>query len=202
LSLPSVQNISRGDRVRAFLNGLYRLSGGLAAASIVGICALVAAQVMLNAVDRVAALLTGEAIGMTIPSYADFTGFLLSSATFLALAYTLRMGGHIRVTLVLQNLPTRPRVAVEAWCLAAACGLSGYFAWYTAGLVRESHAFGDVSSGMVAVPLWIPQTAMLAGLIVLTIALADELQAVLRGRRPTYLDEQSAFGAREGSRRA
>jgi len=36
----------------------------------------------------------------TIPSYSDFSGFMLAAATFLAMPYTFRSGGHIKVSLV------------------------------------------------------------------------------------------------------
>ena len=50
----------------------------------------------------------------------------------------------------------------------------------------ESHEFGDKSSGMVSVPLWIPQIPVALGLAILSIALADELVALLRGRPPSW----------------
>ena len=40
-------------------------------------------------------------------------------------------------------------------------------------LVQDSIAFGEVSYGMVPVPLWIPQSAMLAGIALLTLALLE-----------------------------
>lgn len=172
--------------MRKLLNSLYKLSGGAAAVFLVAICLLVMAQVALNLLDRLSAAITGEAIGLTIPSYSDFTGFFLAAASFLALAYTLRDGSHIRVSLLLQGLPARVRHFVEIWCLAVGAAMAGYFTWYTASLVHESFVYGDLSSGMVAVPIWIPQTPMAVGLAVLTIALIDELATVLLGGEPSY----------------
>ena len=93
--------------MRKLLDSLYLASGWAAACFIGAICTLVVAQVGLNLIDRVAGLATGTAIGLTIPSYADFTGFFLAAASFLALAHTLRQGGHIRVTLLISHLPDR-----------------------------------------------------------------------------------------------
>ena len=153
------------------------------------ICGLVVCQVMLNLVDRVSTLFTGSAIGLTIPSYSDFTGFLLAAASFLSLAYTLRQGDHIRVTLIVSRLPQKIQPFVEIWCIAFALAVSAYFAWYTASLTYESYSYHDLSSGMIAVPLWIPQLSMLVGLVVLSIALLDELIVVLRGGSPSYAEE-------------
>ncbi len=50
----------------------------------------------------------------------------------------------------------------------------------------ESLKFNDLSAGMIAVPIWIPQSAMFAGLVILTIALIDEFVDVLKGNAPSY----------------
>jgi TRAP-type mannitol/chloroaromatic compound transport system permease small subunit len=174
--------------LRKGLDRLYLASGWLAAASIMVIFLLVLCQVCLNAVDRLSGLLTGSAIGLTIPSYADFTGFFLAAASFLALAYTLREGGHIRVTLILTRLNEKLRHVFEIWSLLFCSTVAVYFTCYTFLLIRESYTYNDLSSGMIAVPIWIPQSTMLIGLIVLSIALIDELISVIRGNKPGYAD--------------
>lgn len=172
--------------VRIALDWLYRGSGALAAFFLVAICAIVLLQVGANLIDRVIGWAGGEPPGLLIPSYAEFAGFFLAASSFFALAYSLRRGAHIRVTLVIQHLGERPRHVAELWCILIAGALSGYFAFYVLNLVRESLEFGDVSPGMVPVPLWIPQLAMGLGLVMLTVALIDEFVCVLRGRRPSY----------------
>ncbi len=186
--------------MRAILNGLYKAAGIAAAFFILAICVVVMAQVVLNLVDRLAGIFFDTAIGLTIPSYADFTGFFLAASSFLALAYTLREGGHIRVTLLLQKLPHRVQHFFEIWCLALVSAVTLYFTYYTGSLVFESWSYNDMSSGMVAVPIWIPQSAVLLGLAVLSIALIDELVTVLSGGDASYegKDENLLDGAAGG----
>lgn len=172
--------------MRRTLDFIYRAAGGLAALFILAIVVLVFAQVCLNLADKIAAALTGRGLGLTIPSYADFTGFFLAAASFLALAHTLRAGGHIRVTLLTGRLAAPRRRLAEIAVTAAALAMTAHATWYVAGLVHESYAFGDRSSGMVSVPLWLPQLPVLAGLAILALALADELVGQLRGRPPSW----------------
>ena len=172
--------------MRQILNKIYSISGWAAAFFIAAICVTVMAQVALNLLDRLSSLITGEAIGLTIPSYADFTGFFLAGASFLALAYTLRDGSHIRVSLLLQHLSPRFRHFVEIWCLGVASAMAIYFTVYTGFLVHESYIYNDLSPGIIAIPIWIPMLPMLVGLAVLSIALLDELVSVLCGRDPSY----------------
>jgi TRAP-type C4-dicarboxylate transport system permease small subunit len=172
--------------MRTFLERLYTLSGGIAAAFICAIAAIVLAQVLANLIDSIATVLLGQPFGLVVPSYANFAGFFLTGATFFALAYTLKHGAHIRVTLVIQLLPPRLRHAVEVWCILVGLAIAGFFTWYTVGLVAESMRFNDMSTGMVAIPLWIPQATLVLGGAVLTIALLDELVTALKGETPAH----------------
>ncbi|MER0239236.1 TRAP transporter small permease [Fulvimarina sp. MAC8] len=173
--------------MRDLLDGLYRLAGGLAAGLIAFICLIVSAQVVLNIVTR----LGGTAVSYTIPSYADFAGYCLAASSFLALAYTFTRDGHIRVMLVLDRLPGRAaRLAAELFALLA-CGAATLFAtYYIALLTAQSYRFGDKSTGIVAIPLWIPQSVVLLGLAILSIALLDSLVQTLRTGRPAIEPQQ------------
>ncbi len=181
--------------LRRMLDGLYLASGVAAAVFLVLICVVVSAQIGLRAVDNLIHLLTGERYGLMIPSAAEFSGFFLAAASFLALAYTLRHGGHIRVNLLISRLGPRSRRATEAFALAVGAALTGFFAWHTLLMVIDSWRFHEVSYGIVAVPLWIPQSAMFLGLVVLFIAFLDDLLQVLRGRAPSYAGHEEKEAA-------
>lgn len=172
--------------MRTTLDTLYRISGAIAAICLVAICLIVVAQVGGRIIDGIATMITGERIGLLVPSAAEFSGFFLAAASFLALAYTFRADGHIRVSLLITRLAGRTRHGFEVWCLAFAIVLAGFFTWNTILLVADSIEYGEVSYGMIPVPLWIPQSFMALGLIVLTIALVDDMVQVLRGKKPSY----------------
>ncbi|WP_068115970.1 TRAP transporter small permease [Tropicimonas marinistellae] len=170
--------------MRRVLDALYTAAGGLAALCILGICLLVSSQVGLNILARIG----GPALSFTIPSYADFAGFALAAASFLAMAYTLRAGAHIRVNLLISRLPARGQWAAEIVSLALGAGIVGYATWYSVLLLAESWHYGDTSPGIVAVPLWIPQLTMVVGLGLLTVALVDTLIESIRNRAPVLVD--------------
>lgn len=190
--MEAVSSRYKGHPLRRFLDQLYLASGWFAAVALALICLLVLCQVCLNAIDRISSVLTGSAIGLTIPSYADFTGFFLAASSFLALAYTLRQGEHIRVTLVISRCGPKVRQILEIWSYLLTSGVTLYFAWYTLLLIRESYIYNDLSSGMIAVPIWIPQSAMFAGLVILSIALLDSLVSTVRAWPPDDRTEATA----------
>lgn len=172
--------------MRRALDRLYRWSGALAAAFLLAICGIVLLQVGANIVDSAATVATGEPLGLMVPSYAEFTGYFLVAASFLALANALRAGSHIRVSLLIRGLGRGPRRLVELWCTAAGAALSAYFTWFAIDMVFDSYRYNDVSPGIIAIPIWIPQSAMAVGLAILVIALLDEFVTLLRGGAPQY----------------
>jgi len=172
--------------MRRFLDAVYSCGAGLAAIFILGICLLVATQVLMNLIDRTMILSGYGAIGLSVPSYADFTGFFLAASSFLALAYTKRAGGHIRVTLMLHRLSDKWRRRFDLLSLIIGGVVTIYFAFYTGGLVWDSYVYEDLSSGIISVPLWIPQFSMLLGLILLAISFIDDSICVLNGVHPSF----------------
>ncbi|WP_297103066.1 TRAP transporter small permease [uncultured Devosia sp.] len=165
--------------MRRSLDSLYQSAGWLSAFCILAISLLISAQVLLNVGVRLSL-----PIPASIPSYGDFAGYLLAASTFLALAYTFRSGGHIRVSIVTANLPKRIRWIVELLVLAAAAAVIGYALFFLIDLVRSSIRFNDVSSGRVSIPLWIPQTVMCIGVALLEIAVLDTLVQTFRSKQP------------------
>jgi len=166
--------------MRTLLDGLYRLSAVLAALCMAGIALVVLAQI------------AGRGLGFRVPEANEIAGYLVAGSAFLGLAPTLQAGTHIRVNLLLQALPAGARRWVEVWCLLLALGVVGYAGWWALDLVIGSLQFDDRSPGELAIPLWIPQCALPAGLAVCAIALLDSLQAVLRGRAPPYAEAETA----------
>lgn len=169
--------------MRAALELLYKTSGLAAGFFLVAIGGLTAAQIL------------GRLLGMPAYSFDDFAGFSMCASSFLGLAYTLRANEHIRMTLVLHH--TRPllRRALEIACLAVAVFLVGLFAWFTCDMTLTSYQIHDVSQGLVPVPLWIPQSGMALGLVVLAVAFADDLVTTLRGRPTSYAAAAEARAA-------
>ncbi|UYG09627.1 TRAP transporter small permease [Halomonas sp. M4R1S46] len=155
------------------LRPLYNLGGYLSATCLVLICTLITAQILGRLIDLLTTAIGVGRIGLAIPGLAEISGFLLVGATFLGLAYTFIHGAHIRVTLVIGRLPARYRVFVEVACLSVALALCLYLAFYLYRLLADSIAFGETSYGLLSIPLWLPQSAMLAGIGLFCLALGE-----------------------------
>lgn len=164
--------------IRAFLDRLYLYAGYLAGIFLILIFALMMA------------LAIGREVGINVRSGDDFASWCMVAMAFLGLAHTFRSGEMIRVGLLLEWLPPRARHVFELLSLGVATAFILYFTRQAIQLTYDSWRFHDVSQGVVSVPLWIPQLGYCLGLVILSIALVDEMIHVLRGNKPRYEREK------------
>jgi len=158
---------------------LYTLGAWGAAVCMLAICGLVTVQVVLRCLDGLLVLAGAERTGWEIGGVSEIAAYLLVGATFLSLAYTFVHHAHIRVTLVISRLPALARVWVESACLAVALTLAVVLGRGLITLIGESLEYGDLSSGLLAIPLWIPQSVLAIGVGLLCLALIEALIATL-----------------------
>lgn len=163
--------------MRPYLSRLYDLCGVLAALFLLAIAILV----LISIASRL--------LGYSIPGLTAYAGYCMAASSFLALAYTFEHGGHIRVSILLQQLESRRRRLAEIWCLGVGLFLAGYLAWFSIKMVQVSLEIGDVSPAPDATPLWIPQLGMATGAGVLALAMLERLIGVVRGA-PIEADSQ------------
>lgn len=162
------------DWLRKSLDGLYLAAGWLAGLFLVAIFVI-----MLS-------LSAGRPLGIDVPAGDDFASWCMAATAFLGLAHTFRSGELIRMGLLIDRFGGTTRKLIEIACTAIGAVAVSYFAWYAIEMTWVSWKFNDVSMGVIAVPLWIPQLGMSMGLSILTIALLDELLHLLFGGAPRY----------------
>ncbi|QPF92828.1 TRAP transporter small permease subunit [Bradyrhizobium commune] len=115
----------------------------------------------------------------TISIAWEYSSYLMAASFTFGAAMTLRVGGHIRVVLLLKNVPAPFRRAIEV--LSAAAGFA-FMTFLTSSMAK--FAFGAYVRGQVSTssdtPLWFPQAVVTFGMLLLTLQfLARAIQAVL-----------------------
>ncbi len=161
---------------------IYKATGAAAVACLAGIAIVILADVALRQ------------FGGQVKSSDDFAGFALVGTALLGLAPTYRHGDHIRVGLVLDRLTGKARRMLELLCLAGASLIVGWATWWIWKFVYDSYRFGEVSSGLVKIDLWVPQSLMLWGLGVLLLAIVEDFVRVLLGKPASYMAVEHAEG--------
>lgn len=163
------------------LHKLYTLCGLLSGLFLVLICLLVIAQIV------------ARQVGGMVPSADEFAAYAMAASGFLALPYALQRGAHIRVELLYRLLTARGRFFAEVLSNLVGLGISVYLAWYCSLFVIESYQFKEVSTGLLSIPMWIPQLPMLLGTSVLVVAMTERLVVVCRGQRFESQDAGTAM---------
>ncbi|MEJ6390178.1 TRAP transporter small permease [Gymnodinialimonas ulvae] len=153
--------------IRTSLDWLYRISGVLAALCLIGILLMIVAQMV------------ARWIGDIFPGAPQYAGYLMAAASFLAFANALNGGAHIRVSILLNAVPPKIKWVLEVWCFGIATAVIAYFVYYAYWFVYWSWRFNEVSQAQDASPLWIPQSVMVIGGVILLIAFIDNLVSVL-----------------------
>ena len=147
---------------------------------------------MVGTLLAVLASIFGRLIpAIDLPGADAYAGYCMATAAFLALAPTLRRGEHIRVTLLLNHLPPAAHRWLDVFCHLVALIMSGALAWFSIRLVMQSREFFDISTGLDATPLWIPQLGMAVGTSLFALAFAMDLVLLLAGKQ---LREESLDG--------
>ncbi|MGI9520769.1 MAG: TRAP transporter small permease [Hyphomicrobiaceae bacterium] len=155
-----------GGKLRRVLDTLYLMSGLAAALFLIAILVIIVLQML------------ARWTGQVFPGAPDYAGYCMAAASFLAFAYALNRGAHIRVSIFLNALG-RHRLWGEIACFALGAVISTYFARYAIKGTYWSWKLKDISQGLDATPIWIPQLAMAFGTVLLAICFWDNLIRLL-----------------------
>ncbi len=169
--------------LRRILDFLYKLGGVIAAVFLVAILVIIVLQML------------ARWTGQVFPGATDYAGYCMASASFFAFAYALNHGAHIRVSLFLSALGRHRRWG-ELWCFAIGAITATYLARYAVKGTYWSWKLKELSQGLDATPMWIPQLAMSAGTILLAVAFWDHLARIIftgdHGIRADMVDQSHA----------
>ena len=163
--------------IRRALDALYLWSAYLAAAAMVIVLLVTLAQIVTR---------YGH---ITVTGLSDYAGYFMAASAFLAFAHALNRGAHVRIELIL-SIAGRYRYAAEVLSFSLGALISGWFAYYACRMVWWSWKYGDISTGLDATPLWIPQLSMAFGSVLFAVAIADQLlRLVLTGAHSVPVSE-------------
>ena len=139
------------NKIDTYLKNLYQLSGYIAAIFLI----FIAIFILTGIASRL--------FGFYIRGLAEYSGYCMAASSFLALAYTFREKGHIRITLFLEKSNKKIKRILELWCLSVATFFSGFLSFYFIKMLIISIDFKERSEGADEIYIWIPQTAAAIG---------------------------------------
>ena len=131
-----------------------RLIGILAGYACLGLSFLIFAEILGR-----------KLLNVSIQGVDEIGGYVVAITGTFGMALAAAERAHTRIDVLLVRLPGRVQAVLNLaayLCLAVAAAFMAYMAWMT---LADSIAFKSVSSTPLQVPLWIPQSMWLAGLI-------------------------------------
>ena len=175
-----------GRALRRIFDALYDACGVAAGLCLIAIVALICLQV------------ASREFGFAFRGGPDYAGYAMAATTFLGLAHALNRGAHIRVGILLAALGPARRWWAELWCFAFGAVITTWFAFHACRFTYQSWRFNDVSQGLDATPLWVPQLAMAVGTVVFAISFWDNLACVVWRRTSNVRSEELDTGELDG----
>ena len=171
--------------MRRFLDRLYDGAGALGA-----FCVFLIFVLMILAG-------VGRQMNWHVSGLNDVVAWLCAAAAFLAMAHAFRHGDFVRVTLLLDAVPLKVRRVLDVICLVIASVSVAYLTYAATSFTWESYEFAEMATGLVVIPIWIPQSTFVIGCWLLLAAVLDDLVTVLQGGKPSYqraVEERHAKG--------
>lgn len=147
--------------MRRLLDCIYRLSGGIAAFFL----ACIGLAVIYD--------LGGQYFGYLPQSADEIAGYCMGASAFLGLPYAMSTNEHLRVSVFIGVLSVKLQTTVNVVAFLVAIFLSGFFAYYCVSHWLLSLQLGQLSLGLLPIPLWLPKSAMALGSCLFTIAVID-----------------------------
>ena len=114
------------------------------------IAALVILAVMFIGVFQV---FGRKLLNLPVPGYVDVIEFAMTVFAFLSIAYTQRLGGHVRMELVLKRFRGRALWIVEFLGTLTVIGIVAVLAWFGYEHFLRAWNIGD-STIDIEIPLW------------------------------------------------
>jgi TRAP-type C4-dicarboxylate transport system permease small subunit len=139
----------------------------------------------------------GRQMNWHVSGMNDAVAWLCAAASFFAMAHAFRHGDFVRVTLLLDSVPPKVRRVLDVACLLIAAASVAYLTYWATSFTWESYEFAEMATGLLVIPIWIPQSTFVIGCWLLLIAMIDELVGVVRGEKPSYqraVEERHAAG--------
>lgn len=168
------------EKITRFSDILSGIGGALSGIMIAAGTLLVLSEIVVRSVFNGTLYVTEE-----------YSGYLMAALTFLALGYTLREKGHIRMTFLHNVFQGRSRLILDMICYVIGFAFSAVLTWVTFLFFWDSFVSGTRSMQISETWLAIPQFFLPAGAFLLTLQfLAEFLKDYSRLKTGSWADVQ------------
>ncbi len=131
--------------------------------------------------------------GVSSAATVEISGYMLACGISWSLAHTLAERAHIRVDVLVNRMPVRPRVLLHILAISLLGLFGGFLAWAGWELLQESLMFNAHDNSALHIPMAIPQGIWVVGLFAFLAMIMVLLLEAILGLVCGYLEEAVAL---------
>lgn len=161
--------MKKSSGMLAWIDRASSLLGAVAALGMAAMFLLMIAEIFARGV-------LGFSLGFTW----ELSGYLMGIVVFLGAARALSAGSHVRIMILLETLPRPAAKWIDVLATAGGALIVGYIAKALHLLAWTSYVRGTVSNTPERIPLFIPQSLLCLGALMLLLQLVARLVTLLR----------------------
>ena len=177
-SSPSSENETGGaeippSRIDRWITSITRLAAALG----VGVVLLMMLVVAYSVVNR-------YILGTPITWTDELSGYLVVALVMLGAGEALRRGDHISVDLITSRLGAKGRRIAALWGNLMVLVVAGAILISGKATLEYSINFDILSEGYLEVPMWIPQSFLILGALLLALVALTNVLRLIRREQP------------------
>lgn len=155
-----------------FYQGIFNLATGISVAALIAIVLMI-----------VAVVITRYVFSYSLRNFDEIVGYLVVVIVYGGAAYTQRRDMHIRVPIVVDELPDGIRKGFEiATEIAALIFVLVVFIWLTFSVSFQSYQVGNISNSSLETPMWIPQMIVPLGSAIFAVEIIRQIILLITKR--------------------
>jgi TRAP-type C4-dicarboxylate transport system permease small subunit len=151
-------------------------------------------MILFSALMVCADVLARRLLGVTMSGSDEISGYLFAIATALSLPYALLHRANVRIDAAYALMPARLRYALDLFGLTLLTVFASLVTWRAALAVQVTWDNGSRAITPLQTPLILPQSAWLAGWLLLCLCLLLVMVAMIAAGMKGDLDRASHIG--------
>jgi len=170
-------------RILVLIDDIGRYSAYLAAMLVVGIAVLILAEIFSRNV-----------LNISLSFSFEFSAYFMATAIFLAAAFTMRTGGHVRVSILSSAVPPQVARLVDVVATIIGTVVAIILAYAMISFAWKAGITGRTSGTIDETPLVIPQGIMAFGALMLALQMIARVIRMIMGDEVEDQEARKTYG--------
>ncbi|QCT94006.1 TRAP transporter small permease [Caminibacter mediatlanticus TB-2] len=154
-----------------FLNKTVNIGAFLASISFILLTLLILSEIFSRAIFNHSTMIADE-----------FSGYLYLAYVFLALGYTFKENGHIRITIIYQKVSKKTKKFLDLFAGFLSLIVISFIFYRAILLCYESYSYNMLSEGVSETPIYLTQIPMVVGLFLFLLAIISFILKVINDK--------------------